>query len=121
MIHSNLPPCGKPVWISGCSASLITPRHLLRLSAGQPPSLPWNPYPLLVLRRYRATMAWTGFSAEAVDLDTTLRKLHREGRVSEAIGAIKAALARAYQDGPSNISYEEFERSHDPGSSPEPR
>lgn len=54
-------------------------------------------------------MAWTPFSAEAVRLDTQLRKLHKEGRLSEAVETIKQALERAHRDGPSNTTYEEFE------------
>lgn len=54
-------------------------------------------------------MAWTPFSAEAVDLDTQLRRLHREGRVSEATQAIVAALERAHRHGPTGETYEQFE------------
>jgi hypothetical protein len=54
-------------------------------------------------------MAWTPFSAEAVNLDTELRKLHREGRTSEAVELIVDALVRAHRDGPSKISYEQFD------------
>lgn len=54
-------------------------------------------------------MAWTPFSAEAVRLDSQLRKLHDEGRSSAALDAIKQALERAHREGPSNITYEEFE------------
>lgn len=54
-------------------------------------------------------MAWTPFSAEAVRLDSQLRKLHREGRSSAALEAIKQALERAHREGPSNITYADFE------------
>lgn len=54
-------------------------------------------------------MAWTSFSAEAVTLDSQLRKLHREGRVSDAVEAIQRALEKAHRDGPSNISSMQFE------------
>lgn len=54
-------------------------------------------------------MTWGPFSAEAVTLDGELQKLHKEGRVSDALNAIKAALDKAHRVGPSNISYAEFE------------
>ena len=54
-------------------------------------------------------MAWTPFSAEAIQLDTTLRRLHREGRISDALDAINTALEKAHRDGPSNMTYEESE------------
>lgn len=54
-------------------------------------------------------MAWTPFSAEAVRLDTQVRKLHREGRTSDALELIDAALERAHREGPSNTTYEQFE------------
>lgn len=61
-------------------------------------------------------MAWTPFSAEAVLLDSRLRQLHRDGKTSQALDAINDALERAHREGPSNISYEDFERacSNDP-------
>jgi len=55
-------------------------------------------------------MAWTPFSSEAVELDTAIRKLHREGRISESLDLICKALEKAQCDGPSNETYEEFER-----------
>lgn len=58
-------------------------------------------------------MAWGPFSAEAVLLDSKLRKLHKDGRVSDAIGAIKEALEKARVEGPGNISYAEFEAAAD--------
>jgi hypothetical protein len=54
-------------------------------------------------------MSWGPFSAEAVLLDATLRRLHREGRTSDAIIAIKSALDIAQRNGPSNMNYAEFE------------
>lgn len=54
-------------------------------------------------------MAWTPFSAEAIDLKLAVLKLEREGRVSEATGIIVEALERAHRDGPSNKTYAEFE------------
>lgn len=54
-------------------------------------------------------MAWTPFSAEAVELKLLVLKLEREGRVSEATDAVVTALERAYRDGPSDITYEQFE------------
>lgn len=61
-------------------------------------------------------MTWNPFSAEAVILDSMLRKLHREGRVTDAIGAIEKALEEAHRNGPSNISYEGFVEKTDQGS-----
>ncbi|MEV9168643.1 hypothetical protein AB0133_26750 [Klebsiella pneumoniae] len=58
-------------------------------------------------------MPWTPFSAEAVLLDSKLRKLHKEGRISDAIVAIEQALETAHKQGPSNMPYEEFERAAD--------
>lgn len=55
-------------------------------------------------------MAWGPFSAEAVTLDSKLRQLHKQGRISGAMEAIEKALERAHTEGPSNMSYEEFER-----------
>jgi len=57
-------------------------------------------------------MAWEPFSAEAIALDGELRRLHQAGKLSGAIDAIKAALQRAHREGPSNESYEDFERRH---------
>jgi len=54
-------------------------------------------------------MAWGLFSAEAVKLDVMLRRLHKEGRTSDALGAIVAALEKAHRDGPSGTTYEDFE------------
>jgi hypothetical protein len=54
-------------------------------------------------------MSWGPFSAEAVTLDGALRRLHREGRTSDAIAAIKNALDIAHRTGPSNMTYAEFE------------
>jgi hypothetical protein len=54
-------------------------------------------------------MAWTAFSAEAIDLKLKVLKLERDGRLSEATDAIVAALERAHRDGPSGETYEEFE------------
>lgn len=54
-------------------------------------------------------MAWTPFSAEAVELDSLLRRLHREGRTSDAVAAIVQALEKAHRTGPSNLSYEQAE------------
>lgn len=53
-------------------------------------------------------MAWGPFSAEAVRLDSHLRQLHRQGRTSEALDAIVAALDKANRDGPSNQTYDHF-------------
>lgn len=58
-------------------------------------------------------MPWTPFSAEAVLLDSKLRKLHRQGRTTDAIEAIEAALEAAHRQGPSNMSYEDFEHAAD--------
>lgn len=54
-------------------------------------------------------MAWTAFSAEAIDLKLKVMKLEREGRLSEATDAVVAALEKAHRDGPSGETYEEFE------------
>jgi hypothetical protein len=54
-------------------------------------------------------MAWTPFSAEAIRLDSQLRKLHAQGRISDALNVIVAALDKAHRGGPSNTSYEAFE------------
>ncbi len=54
-------------------------------------------------------MTWTAFSGEAVILDSKIRKLHREGRVTDAILAIEQALETAHRNGPSGMSYEDFE------------
>lgn len=53
-------------------------------------------------------MTWTAFSTEAVILDSQVRKLHKDGRSTDAILAIEQALERAHRHGPSNISYEGF-------------
>lgn len=58
-------------------------------------------------------MAWTPFSAEAVELDTKIRRLHKEGRTSDAINLIKTALEKAHRDGPSNKTYEQFDATID--------
>ena len=54
-------------------------------------------------------MAWTPFSAEAIDLDCRLRQLHKAGKTTVALEAIKTALAKAHKYGPDNVSYEQFE------------
>jgi hypothetical protein len=54
-------------------------------------------------------VTWTPFSAEAIVLDSQCRRLHAEGRITDAIAAIEEALERAHRDGPSNISHDEFE------------
>lgn len=54
-------------------------------------------------------MAWTGFSAEAVRLHSELQRLNKHGRISDALELIKAALEKAHRDGPSNMTYEQFE------------
>lgn len=54
-------------------------------------------------------MAWTAFSAEAIDLKLKVLKLERDGRLSEATDAIVAALEKAHRDGPSGEAYKEFE------------
>lgn len=54
-------------------------------------------------------MAWTPFSAEAVELDTLLRQLHKSGRTTEALNAVVKALVKAHEKGPDNVSYEQFE------------
>lgn len=58
-------------------------------------------------------MAWGPFSAEAVLLDSKLRKLHADGRISDALDAIEKALGKARATGPSNMSYAEFEAAAD--------
>lgn len=58
-------------------------------------------------------MVWGPFSAETVILSTDLQRLFLEGRTSDALIEINVALERAYQKGPSNISYEEFNRTLD--------
>jgi len=54
-------------------------------------------------------MTWGPFSAEAVRLDSMLRKAHKEGRTSAAIEMIEYALKTAHLRGPSNMSAEDFE------------
>jgi hypothetical protein len=54
-------------------------------------------------------MAWTSFSAEAIELHAQVRKLERQGRISDMIDVIKAALEKAHREGPSNESYADFE------------
>jgi ABC-type amino acid transport substrate-binding protein len=54
-------------------------------------------------------MAWTPFSAEAIALHIAVGKLDRDGRVSDALSLINAALEKAHRDGPSNTTYEQFE------------
>lgn len=54
-------------------------------------------------------MAWTPFSYEAVHLLTDVERLVRQGRTSDALDLIGAALAKAQREGPSNISYSQFE------------
>jgi hypothetical protein len=54
-------------------------------------------------------MAWTAFSAEAIDLKLKVLQLERDGRLSEATAAIAEALEKAHRDGPSGETYEEFE------------
>jgi hypothetical protein len=58
-------------------------------------------------------MVWGPFSAEAVNLDCEIRRLHAHGRTTDAIRAIEEALARAHREGPSNVPYEQFEREAD--------
>lgn len=55
-------------------------------------------------------MAWCEYSAEAIDLDTKLRTLHKQGKTTEALAAITAALRKASEVGPSLLTYEQFER-----------
>lgn len=55
------------------------------------------------------TMAWTSFSAEAVQLDTELRKLYQERQVGAALELIREALEKAHRYGPSDIACEEFD------------
>jgi hypothetical protein len=57
-------------------------------------------------------MTWSPFSAEAVKLDTVIRRLHKDGRITDAIAAIEKALERARLDGPSNTTYEQFENQY---------
>lgn len=54
-------------------------------------------------------MAWTPFSAEAIDLKLEVLKLEREGRISDATEVIVAALEKAHREGPSGETYEQFE------------
>lgn len=54
-------------------------------------------------------MAWTPFSAEAVELHTLVGRLNKQGRITDALEAINAALEKAHHDGPSNKTYEQFE------------
>lgn len=54
-------------------------------------------------------MAWTAFSAEAIDLKLKVLKLESEGRLSEATAEICAALEKAHREGPSGETYEQFE------------
>lgn len=54
-------------------------------------------------------MAWTPFSAEAVRLHSDLLKLNKVGRISEALDLINKALEEAHRNGPSNMTYAEFE------------
>jgi hypothetical protein len=56
---------------------------------------------------------WRGQSAETIHLDCEIRKLHKQGRTSEALRVIEAALEKAHRDGPSDMTYEEFEASLD--------
>lgn len=55
-------------------------------------------------------MAWGKFSAEAVLLHSQILRLSKAGEMSRAIDVIAAALAKAHDVGPSNMSYEEFDR-----------
>jgi hypothetical protein len=55
-------------------------------------------------------MPWTPFSAEAIWLNTEVERLIKRGQRTAAIDMIKQALEKAHREGPSNISYEEFER-----------
>lgn len=55
-------------------------------------------------------MAWTPFSAEAVMLHGEIGRLDKQGRISDALELIVQALEKAHREGPSNISYEDFER-----------
>lgn len=54
-------------------------------------------------------MAWTPFSAEAIMLETELRRLG-PSRISDRIEVIKQALEKAHRHGPSDMSYGEFEK-----------
>ena len=54
-------------------------------------------------------MAWTAFSAEAIDLKLEVLRLESQGRLSEATAAIERALEKAHRDGPSGETYEQFE------------
>lgn len=55
-------------------------------------------------------MPWTPFSAEAIRLNTEVETLIERGQRTAAIDMIVKALEKAHHEGPSNISYEEFER-----------
>lgn len=57
-------------------------------------------------------MAWGPYSAEAIDLHGQIGRLNRQGRITDAIALIEQALAKAEREGPSNISYEQFEQQH---------
>jgi len=54
-------------------------------------------------------MAWKPFSAEAIKLEAKIRSLTKQGRVSDVTEAIAEALEQAHRNGPSNMSYEDFE------------
>lgn len=54
-------------------------------------------------------MAWTAFSAEAIDLKLKVLKLEQQGRLSEAVAVIEQALEKAHREGPSGETYEQFE------------
>lgn len=53
---------------------------------------------------------WSPYSAEAVRLHSEVMRLSKSGRITDAVDAIKRALEKAHRDGPSNTTYEEFER-----------
>lgn len=55
-------------------------------------------------------MAWGPFSAEAVILDSKVRLLHKDGRVTDAIALIEDALRKAQTEGSCNMSFGDFEQ-----------
>jgi hypothetical protein len=55
-------------------------------------------------------MSWGPFSAEAVLLDSKIRELHKGRDATAAIEAIGQAMERAHRDGPSNMTWEEFDQ-----------
>lgn len=58
-------------------------------------------------------MSWGPFSAEAIALDSELRKLRGDPNTNKAIQRIEAALEHAHLHGPSNMTYAEFEAACD--------